>query len=166
MALAATALQRDHFVWGLGAMCQLHRVPFDPKLVLQQFPPPYSVERFLHAAKTFGFRAGVSRVSRERLTRLPLPCLVALAPAAAHPSDSGNDSANDPQAAPAASPERGLALVFRIEDEKVLLVKADAERVLYFRAGSEKPETLLLSEFSKHIRTDILLVAREVAQVV
>jgi subfamily B ATP-binding cassette protein HlyB/CyaB len=80
------ALQRDHFVWGLGAMCQLHRVPFDPKLVLQQFPPPYSVERFLHAAKTFGFRVGISKVSQDRLPRLRLPCLVALAPQA----DSAN----------------------------------------------------------------------------
>jgi len=66
LSSAAKALQRDHFVWGLGAMCQLHRVPFDAKLVLQQFPPPYSVERFLHAAKTFGFRAGVTKVSPAR----------------------------------------------------------------------------------------------------
>ena len=42
----------------------------------------------------------------------------------------------------------------------VLLIKADAERVLFFRAGAQQPETLLLSEFSRHFRSDILLVAR------
>jgi subfamily B ATP-binding cassette protein HlyB/CyaB len=134
------ALQRDHFVWGLGAMCQLHRVPFDPKLVLQQFPPPYSVERFLHAAKTFGFRAGISKVSRERLTRLRLPCLVALAPQAAPANDKANDSANDAlTGVPApASAERGLALVFKFEDEQVLLVEP----------ASRSPQTLDADAFA------------------
>lgn len=41
----------------------------------------------------------------------------------------------------------------------ILLIKADAERVLYFRPGSEVPEILPLSEFSQHFRTDILLIA-------
>jgi hypothetical protein len=27
------------FVWGLAAICQLHRRPFAPDLVLQQFAP-------------------------------------------------------------------------------------------------------------------------------
>lgn len=133
MRLGGTALLRDHFVWGLGAMCQLHRVPFDPKLVLQQFPPPYSVERFLHAAKTFGFRAGISKVSRERLPKLRLPCLITLAPQA----EAANDALSGPPAPGGA--DRGLALVFKIENEQVLLVDP----------ASRAPQTLDTDVFAK-----------------
>jgi subfamily B ATP-binding cassette protein HlyB/CyaB len=46
----------------------------------------------------------------------------------------------------------------------MLLIKADAERVLFFRAGAQQPETILLTEFSKYFRSDILLVARDATQ--
>ena len=27
------------FLWGLAALCQIHRLPFAPSLILQQFAP-------------------------------------------------------------------------------------------------------------------------------
>ncbi|MDP1633546.1 MAG: peptidase domain-containing ABC transporter, partial [Gallionellaceae bacterium] len=46
----------------------------------------------------------------------------------------------------------------------VLLIKADEESVLFFRAGAEQPETVAFAEFGKHFRNDILLVARDTVQ--
>src|SRR3954469_19711777 len=61
------------FVWALGSLCQLHRVPFDPALLLQQFPPPCDRSAILGAAKALDFKIGESTVSGDSLMRLPLP---------------------------------------------------------------------------------------------
>ena len=33
------AVLRDDFVWALGSVCALNRIPFDAELLLKQFPP-------------------------------------------------------------------------------------------------------------------------------
>jgi len=137
-------LRRDDFVWGLGAICQLHRVPFDPNLLLQQFPPPYSVGRFLHAAKMLGFRAGVSKVASGGLSTLTLPCLVVLSASGerkenAAPSERLLTPANEDlteQPAPDAS-SRGLGLVFQIGEAGILFVDP----------SSRTPQTLAPAAF-------------------
>jgi subfamily B ATP-binding cassette protein HlyB/CyaB len=45
----------EHLLWTLGSLCQLFRVPFDPRLILQRFPPPYTVASLCGAAKALGF---------------------------------------------------------------------------------------------------------------
>jgi subfamily B ATP-binding cassette protein HlyB/CyaB len=45
-----TAIAREHFEWVLAGVCQLFRVPFDPALAKQQFPPPYSIDVLISAA--------------------------------------------------------------------------------------------------------------------
>jgi subfamily B ATP-binding cassette protein HlyB/CyaB len=72
------ALEREHVVWSLAAMCQLHRMPFDGDLVLRAFPPPYSLETLLHAAERLGFRAGRSRETVDDLAAGHLPCLAVM----------------------------------------------------------------------------------------
>jgi ATP-binding cassette, subfamily B, bacterial HlyB/CyaB len=56
--LKSVGLGREEFVWLIGSLCQVNRVPFDPALLLQRFPAPHSVPQFLEAARSFGFRAG------------------------------------------------------------------------------------------------------------
>jgi len=34
----------NEFVWALGSLSQLHRIPFDRALLLSQFPPPGQIE--------------------------------------------------------------------------------------------------------------------------
>ena len=138
-------------LWVIGSLSKVFRIPFDPQLILQQFPPPYSRTALLNILQKLDFKVGVMELdggSIAALERLPFPAIAFLR-AAGHPAQV--DERDAPQAK-TLSP--------------VLLVKADAGRVLYFRAGSEQPETLPLSELAQHIRTDILLVAREAAQVV
>lgn len=67
--------------------------------------------------------------------------------------EGGIEFANEPDEAPPPKPAT-----------PALLVKADEERVLFFRAGAEQPETVPLAEFTRHFRSDILLVARDTAQ--
>ena len=48
---------REHFDWILGSLCQLQRVPFDPALLLQQFPPPYDYDGKLAVRVVPGYDA-------------------------------------------------------------------------------------------------------------
>ncbi|OGA35037.1 MAG: ABC transporter [Betaproteobacteria bacterium RIFCSPLOWO2_12_FULL_62_13b] len=102
MVSVSSAIERDDFVWALGAMCRVHRVAFDPARVLQQFPPPYSHALLLEAARALGFRTRKVRTDARRLSRSTLPCLVTLAQA-------GNSEQSRSTAA------GGLGLLLRVD---------------------------------------------------
>src|SRR5437868_14798273 len=53
-----SALSTADFVWLLGSLCQTHRIPWDPALVQQIFPPPYSSVSLHESGKQYGFRFG------------------------------------------------------------------------------------------------------------
>src|SRR5512135_852371 len=67
-----------HFVWALGAISQLKRIPFAPELVAQQFPPPHSAATLLQAAAALGFKAQRQLSAANEIQRVPLPCLALL----------------------------------------------------------------------------------------
>jgi ATP-binding cassette, subfamily B, bacterial HlyB/CyaB len=68
------SFSQEQFVWLLGAACQLHRVPFDPQLVLQQFPPPHTLAAARQALEDLGFRSGLTETLPEAFAGLALPC--------------------------------------------------------------------------------------------
>ena len=71
-------IERDHFVWSLGSICRLNRVPFDPNLLLQQFAPPYDLASLIKGAQALGFKTGQQHVRADKLGKQPLPCLALL----------------------------------------------------------------------------------------
>jgi subfamily B ATP-binding cassette protein HlyB/CyaB len=107
----------SEMVWLLSAACQLHRIPFDPKLVLGQHPPPHTVESLREALAALGFRTGIEEVAPEHLSILSGPCFVAL---------------TQPE-----SDETHLAL----------LLRSDGERVLFIEPGQAEPNEVALAEF-------------------
>lgn len=48
----------DSFGWLLGNLCSLYHLPFDGRLLIQQFPPPHILASFLEAAKALGLQLG------------------------------------------------------------------------------------------------------------
>ncbi len=66
-------LQRDQFVWLIGSLCQLSRLPFDAALLLQRFPAPHSAQQFLEATKSLGFRIGEILVPTKGVADLRAP---------------------------------------------------------------------------------------------
>ena len=93
-------------MWALGAMCQVHHIPFDPNLILQQFPPPYSLASLLHAARALGFQAKARGLSAGRLQSLHVPCLAFLS----------------------ASEGRSVGLVIHADADKVVLLRPADEK--------------------------------------
>ena len=75
-------LNGDSLIWALSALAQLNPTPFDPKLILQQFAPPYSTQTLHEAASHFGLKVGFKQVQARELNQLSLPCLAVLEPVA------------------------------------------------------------------------------------
>jgi hypothetical protein len=46
-------LSAEHFVWLVGSLCQLNRVPFEAALLVQRYPAPHDVRQLLEACKAF-----------------------------------------------------------------------------------------------------------------
>jgi subfamily B ATP-binding cassette protein HlyB/CyaB len=77
-SVLSTPIESDHLLWTLGSLCQLFRVPFDARLILQQFPPPYSMATLCQAAASIGFRLREQLIGRGGVKAYGLPA-VALA---------------------------------------------------------------------------------------
>jgi len=131
-ALLTTALDRNPFLWLLGSLCQIHRVPFDPKLILQRFPPPFNVGTLCEAAEALGFRLRQQQASARGLRAYDLPGIALASRGAA--AGSGQMPA--------------------------LVLKTDGERVLLFRAGSEAAQTLTAVEFAEQFEPVLFSVER------
>ena len=126
--MRATTLSGDAFVWLLGSLCQLSRIPFDPALLIQRFPAPHSTLQVVDAAKSLGFRTGDFDISRKRVQQASVPCVAFL---------------------------KGEACV------PAIVVRTDAERVLYFQAGSQTPVTIPAGEFAERFDPVLMLVRHE-----
>ena len=119
----ASALAEADFAWLVGSLCQINRVPFDPVLLLQRFPAPHSIQRFLEALQSLGFRAGDGE-----LAKAAFPCVGFLAGDVQRP---------------------------------VILARRDAERLLYFVAGTQTPQTVAVAALKEQFSPAVILVRRE-----
>ncbi len=138
-------LSDKDFVWVLGSLCQLHRVPFDPAVLLQQFPPPYDRTTLLGAAKALEFKVGDRAIRAKELPALPLPC-VAFLKSSQQPVGSVGQ---DPEQAP---------------PKPALIVKAGEKEFLYFEAGSNEPHQVAIDEYETRFAPEVILVGRAAAQ--
>lgn len=166
----------EDMLWLIGSLLRVFSLPFDAHLIRQQFPPPYSRTTLLNALQALDFKVGEMALDEEgiaTLERIPFPA-VAFVREEKEPCGDGKPD----QGTPLDSSEENTSplgetasATYTVEPDArpkpatpVLLIKADAERVLFFRAGAQQPETILLTEFSRHFRSDILLVARDTTQ--
>lgn len=136
---AASELPREALLWLLGSLCGLHRIPFDAALIAQNFPAPSTLLTLHEAARALGFKTGTRAVAGTDWATLPYPAIAFL-----KPPDS-----------PVALPEE------RVPVTPILLLKADGQKVLFFRSGANTPETLPLAELSIHLLPDLILLARD-----
>lgn len=59
----------------------MHRIPFAPAIVLQQFPPPYTIDAFHEAARALNLKSAAAAAAVDSFPTLPAPFLVVLKPA-------------------------------------------------------------------------------------
>ncbi|HET7671330.1 MAG TPA: peptidase domain-containing ABC transporter [Burkholderiales bacterium] len=54
----AGELSRVDFVWLVGSLCQVNRLPFDAALLLQRFPAPHTMQQLHEGLRALGFSTG------------------------------------------------------------------------------------------------------------
>jgi len=125
--LGPKALAQGDFLWLVGSLCQLNRIPFDPALLLQRFPAPHSVRQFLEAVQSLAFRTGTGK-----LAGAAFPCVAFL--------------------------EEGAT------SKPVIVVKADSERLLYFEAGSQTPQTCAAASVEERFAPQVVLIRHDTSE--
>jgi len=140
-------IRRDEFVWALGSFCALSRIPFAPDLILKEFPPPYSTDSLIQAARSLGFKIRDLACDAASLAQLKLPCLVLMR--ASQQSDETPEGAASSVDAPEdasvqESDAAGSAGQFRL----AIVFEVGAERVVYFEGNSNTPKNVTPAEFA------------------
>lgn len=133
---AARPISTHDLIWALGSFCALHRKPFDPALLTQQYPPPHGTDTLIRAFRALGFKIEHRASRLESLGKLAMPCLALLVAAT-----DGGDS----------TPCR-LAM----------LVQTHADCVVLFHAGTNAPTTYPIDEFRTIYLGSVLQIATKV----
>jgi subfamily B ATP-binding cassette protein HlyB/CyaB len=144
------ALDSDALVWVLAALSQYFRVPFDPRLVLGRFAPPYGFDTVVGAAAALGLRAGWRSKPASALNSAGAPFVAALAPKVSEPQPGHDATRDSASLAPEASGPR-LAFILRIEEGRVAL----------FEQGRAGHTILPFAEFAARYTGRVLLVTPE-----
>jgi len=142
-------------LWLLGSLSSLHRLPFDAQLIAQAFPPPYSRETLHEAARSLGFKTGSCHTADLDWQTLPIPAIAFLKPVPGAVASETPLPANDEY------PEASLPEVSNPASIPVLILKTDGHKLLFFRSGSQTPETITTDEAVAQFEPDLILVARE-----
>lgn len=130
------------FVWGLAAICQVHRRPFAPDLILQQFAPPYGAASLQQAAAALKLKSGLRSARPADFRSLPAPFLAVLKPAVGLAGVSQSRA-----------PPSGL----------VMVLESDAANVLYLTETGTAPSTQRLADFDAQYGGLVLLCTPEIA---
>ena len=136
-------------LWLLGSVCQLHRIPFDPLLIQQQFPPPYTSVTLHAALAALGFKIGMVELLPGNIKNIPFPAIGFLKYA---PSPAVSEAAQEETITDLSEADASLS--------PVLIINADENRLLYFRAGSQTPEVAALEQISELFAPTLILVSR------
>lgn len=130
-------LHTDEFVWGLGSLCALNRVAFDPKLVLNQFPLPHTSDAFIRAIRHIGFKSKNITCLPHQLQNLSFPCFAFVKPK---------------------NSEDGLGA------SVVLISDASSEQVVLFEPGTNAAVKLSLEAFSERYLGSVVLAAKSMGK--
>jgi subfamily B ATP-binding cassette protein HlyB/CyaB len=131
-------LSAESCIWGLGTLCRLHRVPFAPELLRQQFPPPYTRNILQRAAEALGFKCGWRTVDAHDFASLTAPWIALVK----SPDDA----------------ERKLdssAL-----NQLTVVLKCTESQITTLRENEQAPVTQRIEEFTSHYAGHALQATR------
>lgn len=146
---ACCLLETADFVWALGSLCALNKVPFEAELLLKQFPPPYTTDTLIHAARALGFRVKFKKMEAASFGEGPTPCVALLT--ADRPATENEDAAAGPEPEADQSHQARLSLVTEVTPERIVL----------FEAGTNAPVELSPEAFSARYLGLVFLVAKQ-----
>lgn len=133
-------LSKDTFLWALGSLCNIHRLPFEARLLLSQFTPPYNTKSLVDAGDKLGIELKEQRIDeRTPLEKLPTPFIAIKKGTLVVPQLSDGEAGAE------------------TTTELALVVRADQEKILLFMSGATTPTTQTAKEFARDFETFTLL---------
>lgn len=117
------SLSAEALVWALSALAQAHRIAFDEKLVMGQFPPPHRLDTIEQAAHRLGLQTGWVSRDASALRELATPFLVLLSQVSREPPQTSGFDRESLASLDSGALEGRLALLLRIEDQRVVLLE-------------------------------------------
>lgn len=157
------ALRQADWLWTLGSVAQLHRLPFAPDLLLHRFPPPHTRAVLRQALQAQGFNLTEQSLSKPAdFGQLILPGIGFFkTKAAMTPIDDDTTGFSTASSETSASEDTLLASDADTSPlSPALLVKTDGERLLLFRSGSETAETVKFEEYMARMEPVVWSVTR------
>ena len=174
------AFALEDVVWTMGSFCALNRKPFDAELLAKQFPPPYTSDFFIHAARALGFKIKRHDCDSRAVADFNLPCLVVmydpvsvgqpvvasemavaqvgLAVTPTETAPNPEENAGESSLATHKIPEHDAsarkvrpAIVFKVEQDNVTL----------FEAGTNTPRLITHAEFAERFSGTAFQLALE-----
>ena len=164
-------LNRDEFVWAIGAFCQLSRIPFDAELLLRQFPPPYNQAHLQQALNHLGFDSHIKKRSLAKLPAAALPCLVLLKPNSRPHTPSTTSVIETTIHSVSADTDAQTAPTLPNTDKNTtdniyplaLILSRDGDRLLVIEPNQTEPRTITVKEFASAVSGQFLLVRKQPA---
>ena len=159
------SLGRESFVWAVGSLCALHRIPFDAELLLRRFPPPYDTASLQQAALAYDFKVALQTLAVQDIHPAVFPVLAVLKPK--QQANQSNLQVNQLQvAAQAEQSDLPQAPAQENANHNIAIVlKADRERVLILSPGDAAPQTITIAEYNE-LATGQVMLATKQAEVV
>ena len=115
-------------LWLIGSLSRIFRLPFDPQLIRQQFPPPYSRVAVLNALQALDFKVGERNLDNKTLAsleQLPFPAVAFLRTPPAEPLPDKPDTEQEVHSAKPDDAEQEEAEEAPVLTVPVLLIKAN-----------------------------------------
>ncbi|MGV8933461.1 MAG: peptidase domain-containing ABC transporter [Gallionellaceae bacterium] len=164
------AFTTEDIVWVMGSFCALNRKPFDAELLVKQFPPPYTSDSFIHAARALGFKIKRRDCNSDAIASLSFPCLVVLNEAAV-PTPTNETvvapgmisaiqeqaAAQESEAAADTSQPSPVPKVY-----PAIIIKYEHDTVTLFKAGNNAPKTMTTAEFAARYAGSAFQLALEI----
>ena len=151
-------LNHEAFIWSLSAFCQLNRIPFNPDLVVKQYPPPYSNIQLEEALQHFGFNTALKQTKLSQINPTSVPCLAILKP---EPKNLATETNDQPAPEIEALPENQTSVPETAPLNRIaLILSIDKDRVLLLEHGQAQPQTLTINALESRLTGDFLMVRK------
>lgn len=141
------AISSRHFIWCLGSITSIHRIPFDERLLLKSYPPPYQSANLQQALADYGFKVASENLDIRSIHPAAFPVVAFI-------NASGDETCEQ-----TLEPEQDVEAL-----KPVIILKTDQQRVLWLDTENNTPRTDAIETLLAQLTGEVLLLSHQKQQ--